>query len=203
MNKDNQPKKTEQSAKTGKKSGKGRRVGQTIGIVLGTILLVTVLTSAIFVGIFMTYVNTSLKGHVEVTGVQAGQARPSETAVAPDIPGRLLAAGQSLACGQILGDIQNFGGLTGRLFVDLVAWAASSASGKAMFSYGQWGIQGIALEHHGDVPVGAPCRSSACRRWSARRRRCPPDRRSSAGWWTCRSRRAHQHDELLVRNVQG
>ena len=66
MNKDNQPKKTEQSAKTGKKSGKGRRVGQTIGIVLGTILLVTVLTSAIFVGIFMTYVNTSLKGHVEV-----------------------------------------------------------------------------------------------------------------------------------------
>ena len=66
MNKDNQPKKTEQSAKTGKKSGKGRRVGRTIGIVLGTILLVTVLTSAIFVGIFMTYVNTSLKGHVEV-----------------------------------------------------------------------------------------------------------------------------------------
>ena len=49
MNKDNQPKKTEQSAKTGKKSGKGRRVGRTIGIVLGTILLVTVLTSAIFV----------------------------------------------------------------------------------------------------------------------------------------------------------
>ena len=66
MNKDNQPKKTEQSAKTGKKSGKGRRVVRTIGIVLGTILLVTVLTSAIFVGIFMTYVNTSLKGHVEV-----------------------------------------------------------------------------------------------------------------------------------------
>ena len=66
MNKDNQPKKTEQSAKTGKKSGKGRRVGRTIGIVLGTILLVTVLTSAIFAGIFMTYVNTSLKGHVEV-----------------------------------------------------------------------------------------------------------------------------------------
>lgn len=66
MNKDNQPKKTEQSAKTGKKSGKGRRVGRTIGIVLGTILLITVLTSAIFAGIFMTYVNTSLKGHVEV-----------------------------------------------------------------------------------------------------------------------------------------
>lgn len=41
-------------------------MGRTIGIVLGTILLVTVLTSAIFVGIFMTYVNTSLKGHVEV-----------------------------------------------------------------------------------------------------------------------------------------
>ena len=66
MNKDNQPKKTEQSAKTGKNSGKGRRIGRTVGIVLGTILLVIVLTSSIFVGIFMTYVNTSLKGHVEV-----------------------------------------------------------------------------------------------------------------------------------------
>ena len=77
MNKDNQPKKTEQSAKTGKKSGKGRRVGRTIGIVLGTILLVTVLTSAIFVGIFMTYVNTSLKGHVEVDKAPMSSARVS------------------------------------------------------------------------------------------------------------------------------
>ena len=66
MNKDHQPKKTEQSARTGKKPGKGRRIGRTVGIVLGTILLVIVLTSSIFVGIFMTYVNTSLKGHVEV-----------------------------------------------------------------------------------------------------------------------------------------
>ena len=66
MNKDHQPKKTEQSARTGKKTGKGRRIGRTVGIVLGTILLVIVLTSSIFVGIFMTYVNTSLKGHVEV-----------------------------------------------------------------------------------------------------------------------------------------
>ena len=66
MNKDHQPKKTEQSARTGKKPGKGRRIGRTAGIVLGTILLVIVLTSSIFVGIFMTYVNTSLKGHVEV-----------------------------------------------------------------------------------------------------------------------------------------
>ena len=66
MNKDHQPKKTEQSARTGKKTGKGRRIGRTVGIVLGTILLVIVLTSSIFAGIFMTYVNTSLKGHVEV-----------------------------------------------------------------------------------------------------------------------------------------
>lgn len=66
MNKDHQPKKTEQSARTGKKPGKSRRIGRTVGIVLGTILLVIVLTSSIFVGIFMTYVNTSLKGHVEV-----------------------------------------------------------------------------------------------------------------------------------------
>ncbi len=39
MNKDHQPKKTEQSARTGKKTGKGRRIGRTVGIVLGTILL--------------------------------------------------------------------------------------------------------------------------------------------------------------------
>ena len=38
------------------------RVGRTIG----TILLVMVLTIAIFTGIFMTWINTSLKGHVEV-----------------------------------------------------------------------------------------------------------------------------------------
>ena len=44
MNKDHQPKKTEQSARTGKKPGKGRRIGRTVGIVLGTILLVSVLS---------------------------------------------------------------------------------------------------------------------------------------------------------------
>ena len=43
-------------------SRKKGRVGRTIG----TILLVMVLTIAIFTGIFMTWINTSLKGHVEV-----------------------------------------------------------------------------------------------------------------------------------------
>ena len=36
------------------------------GFIIGTILLVMVLTVAIFTGIFMTWINTSLKGHVEV-----------------------------------------------------------------------------------------------------------------------------------------
>ena len=66
MNKDHQPKRQSRAPEQGKNPGKGRRIGRTAGIVLGTILLVIVLTSSIFVGIFMTYVNTSLKGHVEV-----------------------------------------------------------------------------------------------------------------------------------------
>jgi len=41
-------------------------LGRRIGIVIGTLCLVGVLTAAMFVGIFMIYVNTALKGHVEV-----------------------------------------------------------------------------------------------------------------------------------------
>ncbi len=48
----------EQTVKPRKKG----RAGRTIG----TILLVMALTIAIFIGIFMTWINTSLKGHVEV-----------------------------------------------------------------------------------------------------------------------------------------
>ena len=44
-----------------RKKKKGR-----VGFIIGTVALVAVLTIAIFVGIFMTWVNTSLKGHVEV-----------------------------------------------------------------------------------------------------------------------------------------
>ena len=42
-----------------KKKGKAGRI-------IGTIVLVMVLTMVIFTGIFMTWINTSLKGHVEV-----------------------------------------------------------------------------------------------------------------------------------------
>ena len=56
--------KAEQSAHQRKNRGKGR--AKKVWGVIGTIMLVGVLTMAIFVGIFMTYVNTSLKGHVEV-----------------------------------------------------------------------------------------------------------------------------------------
>ena len=37
-----------------------------VGRVIGTIVLVMVLTAVIFTGIFLTWINTSLKGHVEV-----------------------------------------------------------------------------------------------------------------------------------------
>ena len=42
-----------------------KKKGKT-GMVIGTIVLVMVLTIAIFTGIFLTWINTSLKGHVEV-----------------------------------------------------------------------------------------------------------------------------------------
>ena len=56
--------KAEQSAHQRKNRGKGR--AKRVWGVIGTIVLVGVLTMAIFVGIFMTYINKSLKGHVEV-----------------------------------------------------------------------------------------------------------------------------------------
>ena len=56
--------KAEQSAHQRKNRGKGR--AKRVWGVIGTIMLVGVLTMAIFVGIFMTYINKSLKGHVEV-----------------------------------------------------------------------------------------------------------------------------------------
>ena len=56
--------KAEQSAHQRKNRGKGR--AKRVWGVIGTIVLVGVLTMAIFVGIFMTYINKSLKGHVVV-----------------------------------------------------------------------------------------------------------------------------------------
>lgn len=63
MNEKKKRKKTEQ--RTGGKRSVGR-VFRNIGIVLGTLVLVVALTAAIFAGIFMKYVDTSLRGHVEV-----------------------------------------------------------------------------------------------------------------------------------------
>ena len=47
------------------KAPRPRKKGRA-GRIIGTILLVMVLTVIIFTGIFMTWINTSLKGHVEV-----------------------------------------------------------------------------------------------------------------------------------------
>lgn len=52
-------------ADVSEQAGVSRKKGR-VGHTIGTILLVMVLTIAIFTGIFMTWINTSLKGHVEV-----------------------------------------------------------------------------------------------------------------------------------------
>ena len=54
-----EPHQQEQRAPRPKKKGRAGRI-------IGTIVLVIVLTIAIFTGIFLTWINTSLKGHVEV-----------------------------------------------------------------------------------------------------------------------------------------
>ena len=54
-----EPRQEQQHTPRPKKKGRA-------GKIIGTIVLVGVLTMAIFVGIFMTYINKSLKGHVEV-----------------------------------------------------------------------------------------------------------------------------------------
>ena len=58
--------KQEQSAGNNNAGKPKKRVGLRILGVLGTLMLVGVLTAAMFVGIFMYYVETALKGHVEV-----------------------------------------------------------------------------------------------------------------------------------------
>ncbi len=58
--------KREQSAGNNNAGKPKKRVGLRILGVLGTLMLVGVLTAAMFVGIFMYYVETALKGHVEV-----------------------------------------------------------------------------------------------------------------------------------------
>ena len=54
-----EPRPQPQSAPRPKKKGRAK-------LIVGTVLLVLVLTMVIFTGIFMTWINTSLKGHVEV-----------------------------------------------------------------------------------------------------------------------------------------
>ena len=58
--------KQEQSAGNNNAGKPKKRVGLRILGVIGTLMLVGVLTAAMFVGIFMYYVETALKGHVEV-----------------------------------------------------------------------------------------------------------------------------------------
>ena len=65
-----------------------------------------------------------------------------------------LAAGQGLGLAlQILGDVQDLGGLP-HLLVDLLLGYLAQLQGKGhVLIHGHVGIQGVALEHHGDVPV--------------------------------------------------
>ena len=56
--------KAEQSAHQRKNRGKGR--AKRVWGVIGTIVLVGVLTMAIFAGIFSAYINSSMRGNVEV-----------------------------------------------------------------------------------------------------------------------------------------
>ncbi len=62
---DEKPKKSAEAA-TPRKKKKKHTALKNFFFWLGTIFLVGILTAAMFVGIFMTYVNKSLKGHVEV-----------------------------------------------------------------------------------------------------------------------------------------
>ena len=62
---------TQQSARQIENNGQERRRPRrrgwgTAGRVIGTILLVFVLTAAIFAGIFSAYINSSMRGRVEV-----------------------------------------------------------------------------------------------------------------------------------------
>ena len=64
------------------------------------------------------------------------------------------AAGQGLGLAlQILGDVQDLGGLP-HLLVDLLLGHLAQLQGEGhVLIHGHVGIQGVALEHHGDVPV--------------------------------------------------
>ena len=115
-----------------------------------------------------------------------------------------LAAGQSLGLAvQILGDIQNFGGLTD-LLVDLVLGQLLQLQGEGhVFIHGHVGIQGIALEHHGDVPVlglHVVHQLAADGQLAAGDVLQTGDHPQGGGLAAAGG--AHQHDELLVRNVQ-
>ena len=51
---------------SGGKAPRGKKIGGKVLFWLGTVCLVAVMTAVIFAGIFMAYVNHSLRGHVEV-----------------------------------------------------------------------------------------------------------------------------------------
>ncbi len=64
-----------------------------------------------------------------------------------------LAARQGVLALQVLGDVQNLGRLP-HLLVDLLLGHLAQLQGEGhVLIYGHVGVQGVALEDHGDVPV--------------------------------------------------
>ena len=102
-----------------------------------------------------------LRAHlVAQLGVQVGQRLVHQEHLgitddgAADGHALALAAGQRLGLAvQVLGDVQNLGRLP-HLLVDLLLGYLAQLQGEGhVLIYGHVGVQGVALEDHGDVPV--------------------------------------------------
>ena len=60
------PERTPRSHETRQRKSTKRKTGRRVGFVLGTILLIGICTAAMIVGIFMTYVKTTLTPTLQV-----------------------------------------------------------------------------------------------------------------------------------------
>ena len=115
-----------------------------------------------------------------------------------------LAAGQGLGLTvQILGDVQNLRRLT-HSPVDLVLGYLLQLQGEGhVLVHRHMGVQGVTLEHHGDVPVlglHVVHQLAVDVQLAAGDILQPGDHPQGGGLTAAGG--AHQHDELLVGNVQ-